>query len=551
MKNQLTIVTGLFDIGRGELVNGFSRSFDHYVECFKKLLKIEYPMIIYIPKELTVMVTNERGDRPTYIVNKELDDLKLFPFYNEIQEIRNQKEWIHRAGWIEDSPQAKLSLYNPLVMSKQFFLNDATLFNIFDTKYFLWIDGGISNTIGDPVNYIDSEFGEKLSKIFSDNKMHYVCFPYNADTEIHGFEKNALYNYAGQKTEYVSRGGIFGGSKDAINIINDIYYGILSNTLQSGYMGTEESIFTIITYKHPHLCTIHMIESNGLVFKFLEYIKSLSIDYFKSLLAIYVLTFNLPKQFEIWAEKFNKNFEIGLKEDTTKYVINNSTDPSVADEYNELFKKYEFIEIKFDNIGICGGRQFAAEHFEENNHKYMIFFEDDMLLCGEEDSSIACKTGFKKYFPNAISKAMTIIESENLDYLKLSFSEFYGTNTDNWAWYNVPQEKKEKWFNKRIIYTDPKKTKIFYINSFRGVPYAVGEYHYCNWPILFTKEGNKKIFLHTKFEHKYEQTWMSHVMELIMEEKIKAGCILGSIITHNRKFHYKKEIRRENEHYTN
>lgn len=37
MKNT-TLVTGIWDLGRSELGEGWSRSFDHYVEAFKKLL---------------------------------------------------------------------------------------------------------------------------------------------------------------------------------------------------------------------------------------------------------------------------------------------------------------------------------------------------------------------------------------------------------------------------------------------------------------------------------------------------------------------------------
>lgn len=551
MKNQLTIVTGLFNINRESLPEGFARSFDHYIQCFKRLLKVEYPMVVFIPEDLRSLVETERKGLPTHIVIKELSDLENFPFYNEVQTIRTDDKWIYQSGWMEDSPQAKLPLYNPLVMSKQFFLNDASLFNIFDTKYFLWVDGGLSNTIGDPVVYFSNGFDEKIANLFQDNKMHYVCFPYEPTSEVHGFEKNALYNYAGQATKYVARGGIFGGSKDAINNINDLYYGMLSETIRSGYMGTEESIFTILTYKHPHACTLHMIESDGLVFRFLEFVKNTAVQKFNSLLAIYVLTFNLPKQFELWAKEFDKNFEKSLIPETKKYVINNSTDPDVNEEYQELFKKYGFDEIKFDNIGICGGRQFAAEHFDKNNYKYMIFFEDDMLLCGESDKGKSCKNGFNKHFHNFISNSISIMESEQLDYLKLCFSEFYGDNNVNWAWYNVSQEKKDEWFIKNSLSDDPKKVRIFYTNCFRHIPYAIGEYHYCNWPILFTRSGNRKVFLDTKFEHKYEQTWMSFVMELMVDKKIKAGCILGSPITHNRKYHYSKEIRRENEKYSN
>lgn len=550
MKNELTLVTCLFDIGRGDL-EGFGRDFDHYLECFEKLLAVDYPMVVFIPKSLNGMVNRIREGKRTHIINKELDHFEKFPFYERIQDIRQKNEWINRAGWIENSPQAKLPYYNPLVMSKQFFMNDASIFNPFKTKYFMWVDGGISNTIGDPKNYFDEEFDEKIASVFSDNKMHYLCFPYEPDTEVHGFEKEAMYRFSGTETTYVARGGIFGGSVDAINTINHLYYNMLAQTMDEGYMGTEESVYTILTYLHPHLCTTHMIEPNGLVYTFLEKIKNMEVTKYDSLLAVYVLTYNLPAQFEIWAESFDKNFEDSLDDQVVKYVINNSNDSKVDDEYKKLFDKYGFNELKFDNIGICGGRQFAAEHFDSLNSKYMIFFEDDMLLCGEKDKDNYCKNGFRKYFHNLITAGMGIVEMEKLDYLKLCFSEFYGDNNDNWAWYNVPQDKKEKWFLGSDHSTDKKKTKIFYTNSYKRIPYAIGEYHYCNWPILFTRDGNKKVFLDTKWDHKYEQTWMSYVMGLIRENKIRAGCILGSPITHYRRHHYSKKLRRENEKYEN
>lgn len=551
MKDQLTLVTCLFDLGRDKLVDGFSRGFDHYLSCFEKLLAVDYPMVIFVSRELNSWVNERRQGKKTHIVNKETSDLESFPFYDEVQTIRTQDEWRNRAGWIIDSPQSQLALYNPVVMSKQFFMNDASLMNIFDTKYFMWIDAGISNTIGDPVGYLDSAFGEKVSNIFNDNKMHYICFPYEPATEVHGFEKEAMARYAKEKTTYVARGGIFGGSVDAINTINEQYYSTLNNTIRSGYMGTEESIFTIITYTHPHLCTKHMIEADGLVFRFLEEVKNTKIIEYKALLAIYVLTYNLPEQFRIWVEEFDKNFEEGLKKDTVKYVINNSTDPTVDEDFQKLFDQYGFEELKFDNIGICGGRQAAAEHFDKNDYKYMIFFEDDMLLCGKSDEGTFCKNGYRKYFDKIISKSMSIMESEKLDYFKLCFSEFYGDNNDNWAWYNISEERRKEWFYTNKLTEDPKKVRVYYTNSFRNTPYAVGEYHYCNWPLLFNRDGNRKVFLETKFEHKYEQTWMSFVMDLIVQGKIRAGCLLGSAITHHRKYHYSKKHRRENEHYKN
>ena len=228
MSGNLTLVTALFDIGRGDLAPGFQRSFDHYIESFVKMLKVDYPMVIYCEESLAETIWKHRSHENTKLIFKTLDDLRKFPFYQQVQDIRNSPEWINRSGWIVDSTQAKLELYNPLVMSKQFFLNDATHFNFFDTKYYLWVDAGLANTIGDPTYYFDKDFE---SRITSDlNKMLYVAFPYDGTVEVHGYEKNAMDRMAGAKTEYVCRGGIFGGPKHAINEINDIYYGLMSDS---------------------------------------------------------------------------------------------------------------------------------------------------------------------------------------------------------------------------------------------------------------------------------------------------------------------------------
>jgi hypothetical protein len=148
-------------------------------------------------------------------------------------------------------------------------------------------------------------------------------------------------------------------------------------------------------------------------------------------------------------------------------------------------------------------------------------------------------------------KIIDILESERLDYLKLCFSEFYGDNHENWAWFNVPQEKKSLYFPDTPDGSNKKATVVKRTATYRGLPYAVGEYHYCNWPLLFNKEGNHKVFIEVKYEHLYEQTWMSHVMNLMREGKVTAGSLLASPINHERRYHYDGSKRRENEKYRN
>jgi len=179
----------------------------------------------------------------------------------------------------------------------------------------------------------------------------------------------------------------------------------------------------------------------------------------------------------------------------------------------------------------------------------MVFFEDDMLINKQQEKGKICDAGFKKYDEDLFDKAISILEENELDYLKLSFSEFFGNNHTNWAWYNLDPNRKEKFLKNKEV---PEiRTKIFYSNCYRGLAYNIGEYFYCNWPILFSKNGNAK-FIKYCYKHKRmaESSLMAEAQIAIREDKLKVGCLLASPITHHRISHYSKGERVENTYST-
>lgn len=302
-------------------------------------------------------------------------------------------------------------------------------------------------------------------------------------------------------------------------------------------MGTEESLFTILSYKNKELYKIEPINANGLIVNYLTRVKDAP-SRSKRPMAIYSLTFNCPEQWKSWVESVKVSLPEEF-ENAKKYVVNNSTDKNLEIEYKKLFEANGFEEIKFNNIGICRGRQYVAEHFDKSDHDYMLFFEDDMLMHPPNASGV-CKSGFKKGVAGLIEKSIGIMEYEDLDYLKLSFSEVFGDNFVDWAFYNVPESKR------KLYYSETNKTKIKYLSIYKDLPYAVGYFHYSNWPLLFNKRGNKRVFLDTVWKSPYEQTWTSHVRTLMEEGKVKAGCLLASPINHRRIKHYGVQNRKEN-----
>jgi hypothetical protein len=553
-----TVVTGIWDIKRSSLTEGWSRSFDHYLKNLEKLLKSPDNFIVYIEEEYEEWIWERRNKDNTVVIVRSLDWFKSNNFaYNKIQEIRNKPEWYNQAGWLPDSTQAKLEMYNPIVMSKVFLLNDAAIFDPFNSTHLVWVDGALTNTVHEGYFWHDKIIS-KLEKYF--NKFSFVAFPYDGKNEIHGFTYEPMCKYAGGEVDKVCRGGIFGGPKHIISRINEIYYSLMTDTLSAGYMGTEESLFTIMLYKYPELFQYYSIDMNGLLGSFFENLKNdtlvpqiqsndivINTSNINNT-ALYVLTYNSPDQFEklcISFKEYDNNFLIKPK----KFLLNNSLDRDTDITYSILCDKYGFEEIKKDNLGICGGRQFIAEHAEANRFDYHFFFEDDMFFYLGKDS--VCRNGFRRHILNFYTTLMQIAFDENFDFLKWNFSEFYGDNKKQWAWHNVPSQVRSELFPDNPIKSTSDTeaspyTRYKNIKSFNGLPYATGEIYYCNWPQVVSREGNKKMFLDTTWAHPFEQTWMSHIYQETLKGNIYPGILLATPTEHNRFEFYKAEERREN-----
>ncbi len=191
--NKITLVTGIWDIGRGELTEGWSRSYQHYLDKFEQLLKVEENLIIYGDEELRTFVNERRSQEKTQFIERPLKWFTSSEFFPLIQKIRTNPDWYNQAGWLKESTQSRLENYNPLVMSKMFLLHDAKIMDRFDSEYLFWIDGGLTNTVH-PGYFTHDKVLDKFSKYV--NKFTFVCFPYDANNEIHGFsypEINVLY----------------------------------------------------------------------------------------------------------------------------------------------------------------------------------------------------------------------------------------------------------------------------------------------------------------------------------------------------------------------
>lgn len=559
--SDLTVVTGLWNINR------VGRPFDHYIENLNKLLDIDANLFLYLPKDLEHLVWKKRTSKNTFVKIFELSDVQNMykPFWDRTQKLRTDPAWINKAGWLAASPQASQEWYNPIVQSKMFLLNDVTIWNPFDTKHFMWLDAGITNSVYEKY-FTDNRALDKIAPYLE--QFLFLSYPYEANSEIHGFDFDAINRYSGKKVTYVCRGGLFGGTRDSINQANATYYSLLDRTLSDGYMGTEESVFTIMSYLEPEKYRRYSLDSNGLIVKFAQalldnkvelepvpkdtntYTPRKFVNPDKLKLSVYMLTFNFPHQLEHTIQTWLQHPK--WITNTKNILIDNSTNEDARIANAELCKKYNFEHIiNNKNDGINGGRLKAAQHFQESDSDYYVFLEDDMGL--HPPGHNFCRNGFRTYVPDLYDKVLKIIGGDvDVDFLKFSYTEVYMDNNIQVSWYNVPKVvRAEVWPNYTklpVSGLDPNcpRTKFDTIEVVDGLSYIKGDVYYANWPMIVGKSGNKKMFLDTTWAYPYEQTWMSHMFQETKKGNLKPAVLLASPIHHNRIAYYKPEERKEN-----
>lgn len=537
MNKEVTIVTGLWDLGRENTDAWCQRPFnENYVKALEKLLTIDANFFVYVPKELSLELKDKFWDKENiYFQPFEVEEFKTRylggAMYNQIQNIRKKDEWLKQEDWISGSPQAVLQDYNPMVMSKMFLLHDAKIYNVFKSNYFYWIDAGITNTVS--YELLNSGVMDKLGR----EDFIFLTYPYEVQTQIHGFERTAMASYAHTDfVKYVCRGGFFGGYKDTLTDMNSIYYHLLNETLMAGLMGTEESIFTIMSYLYPDYISLFDLGGGGIQ----PYFEHLEKSTTEKIVSLYVITFNAPDQFEHLISSmvmYDNNF----LDATKKYVLDNSDDEEMQARNKNIAETHGFEYLSTgQNLGITGGRQWIAEHFDNSGADFMIYFEDDMLFYSGNDEP--SRSGLPRYVQNLYYSLLSIMRREKYDFLKLSFDEVFASNSTQTSWYNVSADKKKEYWGSRALLPF---TKFNNIKIYNQIPYADGEVFYCNWPHIISRDGNKKVFLDREWLAPAEHRIMAYAYSLSRDQKLNSAVLLATPIEHTRLFDYDRENKRK------
>jgi len=264
----VTLVTMVLDISRGD------RDFEkHYIEGLDKILSVRNPLVVYADEKYHEYIINRRRELSIATSNnmiqvRPISIQKLIdnPFFNSIQKIISDDNWINQSPWIKTSALSN-KYYVPLTIEKLWLLGNVADTNPLRSKRFYWIDSGMFNSFGieDPITSFDFL---KLPK----NKFSLSSYSYSTDSEIHGYNINVMTDIIGRKPNYVCRATLFGGAKEHITNFFDKYEELLRISLSKNVIGTEEALFTMVEMMYPELVNRYEMP-NGDIKNYLNIIK--------------------------------------------------------------------------------------------------------------------------------------------------------------------------------------------------------------------------------------------------------------------------------------
>ena len=254
--SDICIVSMLVDINRND------RNFkEHYLDSVAELLKSRHPVVLYAEKKYFNELKAMRGDSPMTLIPFSTKDIEALDYYPEIQKVINSKGWKNQSEWMKTSTISS-KYYIPLTLCKQKMLEEGSKY--YNSSYFYWVDSGMFSSFNINRNINDYYF-TKIPK----DKFFMTAFPYNTVSEIHGYSVKGLKEQCGIVPNRVLRATVFGGSKENIERMSKILYKEVNNSLDLGYIGTEEAIYTLISYLHNSEIDFYLME-NGDVNNFLE-----------------------------------------------------------------------------------------------------------------------------------------------------------------------------------------------------------------------------------------------------------------------------------------
>lgn len=241
-----TVVTGFFNIER-HTWDSYNRNLEEYLLQFTNLLSLNVNMIIYTEPSFVELIQNIRNSKvvKTTIIQTSLKKLHMYQYLDRITEIQNNSEYA-KDHPNKSAPEICKPLYNIVTCSKMDMLAKATKYDP-DSEYFIWLDAGYTH------NTIDlSTLDWNPTRIFQHkDKMAVISLQSLAAAKDD--PKEFFLQYID-----VIIGGFFGGYRDTIIKVRNLYYNLVLEMFDLGLKDDDQFYNTILAKRHPELFKVYV-----------------------------------------------------------------------------------------------------------------------------------------------------------------------------------------------------------------------------------------------------------------------------------------------------
>lgn len=248
-----TIVTALYDIGRGNWPPPFTRSIDSYIEYFKKILSLDANFVIYVDESMKESLLKHRREFDpflfkTHFICRPLLELETFQkFYTKTKEVMKSNFFLQNRREFH-TPESWCPEYNLINFNKVSFVEETVLNNPFGTDYFMWLDAGFSsgNLPINPQNYKYPN-PEKI-RILDDEKVHFLSF-----CQPHEVCLDSYFS-----TRVAIAGSMFAGKATPMLRLKDLSFKVIEEFLDQNAMNDDQTIYSYVYQKDKDLFNLYI-----------------------------------------------------------------------------------------------------------------------------------------------------------------------------------------------------------------------------------------------------------------------------------------------------
>lgn len=259
MEESVTLVSGLFYLARTKWHHsGFPPTYDRYISWSENFLSLDSDIVIFVDDHYYdhVVTTRTKYDpelRRTKIIRRQVSDLELYKrLFFDIAKTMSSPRF--KAIKHADCADNLYPLYNVVQYNKTFLLKEVAAEDPFQSTHFMWIDAGSTR---ETLSHYNGKIFPQNYELLNDKIIH---FTHNTNFTMHDRQAYFLSQIRN------IQGTAFVVPKHLVSHFNYLVYQELIDSLQLGYIGSDEKVYDAVYLRNPNI--IHLVQCGW--FKFFD-----------------------------------------------------------------------------------------------------------------------------------------------------------------------------------------------------------------------------------------------------------------------------------------